>query len=85
LKKLRDYSIAGFQGSRIYAIHRVEYRDPSDFRAQRDATTTSWRVGLPSEIVEKALKEIIKEMAKLLTEKGLKTTTYNITAYAQKP
>lgn len=76
---------AGFQRSRIYAIHRVDHRDPSDFKAKRDATTSMWRVDLPSEIIEKAQKEIIEEMAKMITEKGLKTTIYNIFAYAQKP
>jgi ubiquinone/menaquinone biosynthesis C-methylase UbiE len=76
---------AGFQRSRVYAIHQVNYRDPSAFRAQRDVTTSWWRVGLPSEIVEKARKDISTEMAKLMTEKGLKTTMYNILAYAQKP
>ena len=41
-------------------------------------------VGLPSEIVEKAQKEIYEEMVKTRTEKGYKTTVYNIIAYAQK-
>jgi ubiquinone/menaquinone biosynthesis C-methylase UbiE len=76
---------AGFQKIRVYAIHLVDYRNPSAFRSQRDVTTGCWRVGIPSEIVEEALKEISKEMAKLITEKGLKTTIYNIFAYAQKP
>jgi ubiquinone/menaquinone biosynthesis C-methylase UbiE len=75
----------GFQRSRIYAIHQVDYVNPSDFRAQRDATASSWRVSLPLEMVEKAQKEIHTEMAKLITKKGLKTTIYNIFAYAQKP
>jgi hypothetical protein len=75
----------GFQKSRVYAIHSVDYRDPSAFRSHRDVTTNWWRIGLPSEIVEKARKQISTEMAKLITEKGLKTTIYNMFAYAQKP
>ena len=76
---------AGFQKTRIFAIHQLNYVDPSIFLLARDATASWWKIGLPSEVVEMLKKEMLEEMTKLRTAKGFKSTSYNIIAIAQKP
>jgi len=76
---------AGFQKTRIFAIHQLSYVDPSMFLLDRDATSSWWKIGLPSQVVEMAKNEMLEEATKLKTAKGFKSTSYNIIAIAQKP
>lgn len=76
---------AGFQKTRIFAIHRLSYNDPSRVLLFFDATASWWKIGLPSDAVEMFKNEMLEEMTKLKTAKGFKSTNYDITAIAQKP
>jgi ubiquinone/menaquinone biosynthesis C-methylase UbiE len=79
---------AGFKKTRIYGMHQIDYIDPSNYFFGVDAPTTFWRINMPpdfsSEIIEIVKKEIKEEMIKAKTDKGFKSTMYNIIAYAQK-
>jgi hypothetical protein len=74
----------GFKKTRIFAIHQIDYVDPSRYMPSVDAPPSFWRISLPPELVEMARKEIKEEMIKTKTGKGFKMTYYNIIAYAQK-
>jgi len=75
---------AGFRKPRIFAIHEINYVDPSMFLLARDATTSWWQVGLQPEVVDKLKTEMLEDATKNKTDKGWKVTSYNIIAYAQK-
>ena len=76
---------AGFKKTRIYGIHEIGYRDPSKYYASIAAGVADfWRINMPPELVDMVAKEISEEMTKAKTDKGFKTTIYNIIAYAQK-
>jgi len=79
---------AGFKKTRIFGIHQIDYIDISKYIAVIDAPSAFWRVNMPSdfssELIEMVKKEIREEMIKAKTDKGFKTTIFNIIAYAQK-
>ena len=79
---------AGFKKTRIFGIHEIDYIDISKFYPPVDAPPAFWRMNMPSdfqsELIEMVRKEIREEMTKVKTDKGFKTTSYNIIAYAQK-
>jgi len=74
----------GFRKSIIFAIHEINYVDPSMFLLARDATTSYWQVGLQPEVADKLKKEFLEEATRSKTDEGWKLTSYNIIAYAQK-
>ena len=85
LEEARElFEKAGFLKPRIFAIHEINYVDPSMFLLARDATTSYWQVGLEPEVVDKLKTEMLEEATKSKTDKGWKVTGYNIIAYAQK-
>lgn len=79
---------AGFKKTRIFGIHQIDYIDPSKYFFGVDAPTTFWRINIPPdvspEVIEMVKKEIKEEIIKAKTNKGFKSTIYNIIAYAQK-
>jgi len=79
---------AGFKKTRIFGIHQIDYIDVSKYFFGVDAPAAFWRVNMPSdvssELIEMVRKEIREEMTKVKTDKGFKTTMYNIIVYAQK-
>ncbi len=75
----------GFANLRIYAYHREAFVDPVRFMRSRDATSAFWQIGLTSDVVEELIQEWTMEARKVSTDRGFKTTAYNIIAYAMKP
>jgi ubiquinone/menaquinone biosynthesis C-methylase UbiE len=79
---------AGFQKTRIFAIHQIDHIDVSKYYAGVDAPAAFWRVNMSSdvssELIKKVRKEIREEMVRAKTDTGFKTTMYIIIAYAQK-
>lgn len=89
LEETRElFDKAGFKKTRIYGIHQIYYVDSSKYIALVDSPQAFWRINMPSdsssELVEMVRKEIREEMTKTKTDKGFKTTVYNVIAYAQK-
>jgi len=86
LEETQDlFDDAGFVDTNIFAHHRVRYIDPSFFLTARDATTSFWQVGLPSELVESGKKAWMEEATKLCTGEGFRLTFYDIIAVGRKP
>jgi ubiquinone/menaquinone biosynthesis C-methylase UbiE len=85
LKETQElFDRSGFKKTRIFPLQLIDYADPSGYVTAVDAPPTPWRISLPAELAEVVAKEIKEEMTKTRTEKGFKTTIYNIIAYAQK-
>jgi ubiquinone/menaquinone biosynthesis C-methylase UbiE len=76
---------AGFQESRISAVHNVTWVDPSIFLTDRDPATSPWRIGLSSENAKKVRKEVAGELLKTKRKDPLMTTSCSIFGYGQKP
>jgi ubiquinone/menaquinone biosynthesis C-methylase UbiE len=79
---------AGFKKTRIFGVHQIDYIDVTKYFFGVDAPATIWRINMPldvsSEVIDRVKKEIRVEMTKAKTDKGFKTTMYNIIVYAQK-
>jgi ubiquinone/menaquinone biosynthesis C-methylase UbiE len=76
---------AGFQESRISAIHNVTWIDPSMFLTDMDLTISPWRIDLSKENAEKVQKEVAGELLKIKRTDPLMTTSCSIFGYGQKP
>jgi len=79
------FTEVGFHGIRAYAIHEIDYVEPSRFMAGLDTVFSFWQEGLPSNVVMELKNELVREMEKTSTDMGFKRTRYDVFAYGKKP
>jgi ubiquinone/menaquinone biosynthesis C-methylase UbiE len=79
------FTEAGFHYIRTYAIHEIDYVEPSRFIAGLDTVFSFWQEDLPSNIVLDLKNELIREMEKTSTDMGFKRTRYDVFAYGKRP
>ncbi len=79
------FTEVGFYDIRTYALHEINYIEPSRFIAGLDTVFSFWQEGLPSNVVLDLKNELIREMGKTSTDMGFKRTRYDIFAYGIRP